>query len=242
MMLVGGKWKRRSTAPRPRSSRPATGARCDGDAETSRPGNRSCGWSLPRTGADRSPPERCDAPRPPGRSGAPSSHPDGGGVSRHRRPLDLAPARATRRPPCGRAAEPRAVPGDRVGIWAPNRPEWLIAQFATARIGLILVNVNPAYRASELEYALNKVGAKALLLARQFRSSGYVDMLRELAPGAGLLPARAPARGPPSGAADRDPARPRTGAGLLRVGRRHGPGRRRPAVAARRNFGSAEPA
>ena len=72
--------------------------------------------------------------------------------------------------------------GDRVGIWAPNRPEWLIAQFATARIGLILVNVNPAYRVSELEYALNKLGVKALLLARQFKSSAYVEMLRELAP------------------------------------------------------------
>ena len=72
--------------------------------------------------------------------------------------------------------------GDRIGIWAPNRPEWLIAQFATARIGLILVNVNPAYRASELEYALGKVGAKALITARQFRTSACLAMLREVAP------------------------------------------------------------
>lgn len=72
--------------------------------------------------------------------------------------------------------------GDRIAIWAPNRPEWLIAQFATARIGLILVNINPAYRTSELEYALNKVGAKALILASQFKSSAYVEMLRDLAP------------------------------------------------------------
>ncbi|HSM20152.1 MAG TPA: AMP-binding protein, partial [Hyphomicrobiales bacterium] len=72
--------------------------------------------------------------------------------------------------------------GDRVGIWAPNRPEWLIAQFATARIGLILVNINPAYRRHELEYALNKVGAKALIAARQFKSSDYLGMLRDLAP------------------------------------------------------------
>lgn len=71
---------------------------------------------------------------------------------------------------------------DRIGIWAPNRPEWLIAQFATARIGLILVNINPAYRTSELEYALNKVGVKALILAPQFKSLAYVDMLQELAP------------------------------------------------------------
>ena len=72
--------------------------------------------------------------------------------------------------------------GDRIGIWAPNRPEWLIAQFATARIGLILVNINPAYRASELEYALNQVGAKALITARQLKTSAYIEMLREVAP------------------------------------------------------------
>jgi fatty-acyl-CoA synthase len=72
--------------------------------------------------------------------------------------------------------------GDRVGIWAPNRPEWLIAQFATARVGVILVNINPAYRRHELEYALNKVGVKALITARQFKSSDYVGMLRDMAP------------------------------------------------------------
>ena len=72
--------------------------------------------------------------------------------------------------------------GDRVGIWAPNRPEWLIAQFATARVGMILVNINPAYRRHELEYALRHVGVKALITARQFKSSDYVAMLRDLAP------------------------------------------------------------
>ena len=72
--------------------------------------------------------------------------------------------------------------GDRIGIWAPNRPEWLIAQFATARIGLILVNINPAYRTAELEYALNRVGAKALITPRQFRKSAYLEVIRELAP------------------------------------------------------------
>jgi len=72
--------------------------------------------------------------------------------------------------------------GDRIGIWSPNRPEWLIAQFATARLGLVLVNINPAYRRSELEYALNKVEAKALITARQFKSSNYIEMLRDLAP------------------------------------------------------------
>ena len=72
--------------------------------------------------------------------------------------------------------------GDRIGIWSPNKPEWLLAQFATARIGLILVNVNPAYRRHELEYVLNKVEAKALITARRFKSSDYIVMLRDLAP------------------------------------------------------------
>ncbi|ANK80894.1 MAG: AMP-binding protein [Rhizobiales bacterium NRL2] len=72
--------------------------------------------------------------------------------------------------------------GDRVGIWSPNRSEWLLAQFATARIGLILVNINPAYRRAELEYALNKVGCAALITAERFKSSDYVGMLNDLAP------------------------------------------------------------
>ncbi|WP_298913785.1 AMP-binding protein [uncultured Roseobacter sp.] len=72
--------------------------------------------------------------------------------------------------------------GDRVGIWSPNRFEWLLAQFATARIGAILVCINPAYRRSELEYALNKVGCMALITARRFKSSDYTGMLSELAP------------------------------------------------------------
>jgi fatty-acyl-CoA synthase len=72
--------------------------------------------------------------------------------------------------------------GDRVGIWAPNRAEWLYVQFGTARIGAILVNINPAYRSSELEYALNKVECKVLVMARRHKSSDYVDMLRALAP------------------------------------------------------------
>jgi fatty-acyl-CoA synthase len=73
-------------------------------------------------------------------------------------------------------------PGDRVGIWAPNTAEWVVTQFATARAGLILVNINPAYRLSELEYALTKVGCKALVTATSFKSSDYVAMLCELAP------------------------------------------------------------
>ncbi|WP_093509507.1 AMP-binding protein [Sphingopyxis sp. YR583] len=73
-------------------------------------------------------------------------------------------------------------PGDRVGIWAPNCAEWVIVQFATAKAGLILVNINPAYRVAELDYALNKVGCAALILAPSHKSSDYVAMLRELAP------------------------------------------------------------
>ncbi|WP_120503793.1 AMP-binding protein [Sulfitobacter mediterraneus] len=72
--------------------------------------------------------------------------------------------------------------GDRVGIWSPNRLEWVLTQFATARIGAILVNINPAYRLSELEYALNKVGCKALVLAPAFKTSDYLGMVRTLAP------------------------------------------------------------
>ena len=73
-------------------------------------------------------------------------------------------------------------PGDRVGIWSPNNAEWVITQFATARAGLILVNINPAYRLAELEYALNKVGCRALVTATEFKTSDYIGMLATLAP------------------------------------------------------------
>ena len=72
--------------------------------------------------------------------------------------------------------------GDRVGVWAPNCAEWIIAQYATARAGIIQVNINPAYRVHELEYVLNKVGCKALITADQFKSSDYIEMLYSLAP------------------------------------------------------------
>ena len=72
--------------------------------------------------------------------------------------------------------------GDRVGIWSPNRLEWVLTQFATARIGAILVNINPAYRLAELEFALNKVACKALVTAASFKSSDYLGMTRTLAP------------------------------------------------------------
>lgn len=73
--------------------------------------------------------------------------------------------------------------GDRVGIWSPNRPEWLLVQFATARIGAILVNINPAYRVAELDYALNKAGVSLLVTAANFKSSHYIGMLQALGAG-----------------------------------------------------------
>ena len=70
--------------------------------------------------------------------------------------------------------------GDRVGIWSPNRAEWVVTQYATARIGIILVNINPAYKTAELRYALQQSGTGLLLLARAFRASDYVGMLVEV--------------------------------------------------------------
>src|SRR5215471_10445893 len=73
-------------------------------------------------------------------------------------------------------------PGDRIGIWSPNNAEWAVTQFATAKAGLVLVNINPAYRLAELEYALNKVGCKALITATRLKTSDYVGMVAALAP------------------------------------------------------------
>jgi fatty-acyl-CoA synthase len=71
-------------------------------------------------------------------------------------------------------------PGDRVGLWAPNRYEWIVIQYATARIGAILVTINPAYKAGELQYALTKTGVSLLVLARGFRQADYVAMVDEV--------------------------------------------------------------
>ncbi len=73
-------------------------------------------------------------------------------------------------------------PGERIGIWSQNNLEWALTQFATAKAGLVLVNINPAYRRAELEYALNKVGCRALILSPAFKSSDYLAMLGDLAP------------------------------------------------------------
>jgi fatty-acyl-CoA synthase len=74
------------------------------------------------------------------------------------------------------------VPGDRVGIWSHNNAEWVLMQLATAQVGLVLVNINPACRTAEGEYALNKVGCKLLVTMARFKTSDYLGMLRELAP------------------------------------------------------------
>ncbi len=90
-------------------------------------------------------------------------------------------------------------PGDRVGIWSPNNAEWVITQFATAKAGLVLVNINPAYRLAELDYALNKVGCRALITATRFKTSDYLGMLATLAPElAHALPGRLSAARLPS--------------------------------------------
>ncbi len=73
-------------------------------------------------------------------------------------------------------------PGDRLGIWSPNNAEWLLTQYAAAKAGVILVTINPAYRATELEYVLNLSQCRGLVLARAFKSSDYVGMVRELLP------------------------------------------------------------
>ncbi len=72
--------------------------------------------------------------------------------------------------------------GDRVGIWAPNCAEWTVLQIATAKVGIILVNINPSYRLHELRYALSQSGCKMIVLADQFKTSNYAQMILELAP------------------------------------------------------------
>src|SRR5215467_9096338 len=77
--------------------------------------------------------------------------------------------------------------GDRVGVWSPNRFEWVVLQYATARIGAILVNINPAYKSSELGYVLNQAGISVLAMSRGFRQNNYVAMLAEVRAGCAAL-------------------------------------------------------
>jgi fatty-acyl-CoA synthase len=72
------------------------------------------------------------------------------------------------------------APGDRIGIWSPNTAEWVLTQFATAKAGLILVNINPAYRILELEHAMRRSGCAALITATRFKNSDYLAMIRRL--------------------------------------------------------------
>jgi fatty-acyl-CoA synthase len=72
--------------------------------------------------------------------------------------------------------------GERIGIWSLNRPEWTLTQFAAAKAGLILVTINPAFRLSELEFAINKVGCAAIVTATAFKNSDYIGMLNTLTP------------------------------------------------------------
>ncbi len=81
--------------------------------------------------------------------------------------------------------------GERIGIWSLNRPEWTLTQFAAAKAGLILVTINPAYRLSELEFALHKVGCAAIVTATAFKTSNYMEMINTLVPElAGAEPGR----------------------------------------------------
>src|SRR5947207_7848361 len=72
--------------------------------------------------------------------------------------------------------------GDRVGMWSPNYAEWVVMQYATAKLGVILVNINPAYRTSEVEYAVRQSGCRLLIAAPSFKTSDYAAMIDEVRP------------------------------------------------------------
>src|SRR5204862_1749882 len=92
---------------------------------------------------------------------------------------------------CARALLARGIgKGDRVGIWAPNRAEWPIVQFATAKIGAILGNINPAYRASELDYVVRQSGLRMLIFAPRLKTSDYLAIVTDLIPERLTQPAR----------------------------------------------------
>ena len=97
--------------------------------------------------------------------------------------------------------------GERTGIWSLNRPEWTLTQFAAAKAGLILVTINPAYRLSELEFALSKVGCAAIVTATAFKTSNYMEMVNTLLPELASAEIRPPAGKPPAAIACGDPGR-----------------------------------
>ncbi len=89
---------------------------------------------------------------------------------------------------CARAFRTMGVePGDRVGIWSPNRIEWTVVQYATAKIGAILVNINPSYRSHELSYALDQSGVSVLVTAEGFKGTSYLDIVNSVRADLGLL-------------------------------------------------------
>ena len=104
-------------------------------------------------------------------------------------------------------------PGERIGIWSPNNAEWVVTQFATAKAGLILVNINPAYRLSELEYALNKVGCRALVTATSFKTQRLCRDDQYAGAGIAACHARTPGCGEAAFAACGDPDRAGDAAG-----------------------------
>ena len=131
--------------------------------------------------------------------------------------------------------------GARIGIWSLNRPEWTLTQFAAAKAGLILVTINPAYRLTELEFALAKVGCAAIVTATAFKTSNYMEMLNTLLPELARRQARRSARGAVAAIARGDPDRR---AGMSRHhsvrggradGRRAPPRRRSPSLPRRCN-------
>ena len=93
-------------------------------------------------------------------------------------------------------------PGERIGIWSPNNAEWVVTQFATAKAGLILVNINPAYRLAELEYALNKVGCRALITATRVQDQRLCRHGQHAGAGTAPRAARPSGRREAAGAAD----------------------------------------
>ena len=97
--------------------------------------------------------------------------------------------------------------GARIGVWSLNRPEWTLTQFAAAKAGLILVTINPAYRLSELEFALAKVGCAAIVTATAFKTSNYMEMLNTLLPELATIATGRTARGAAAAVARGDPGR-----------------------------------
>ena len=124
--------------------------------------------------------------------------------------------------------------GARIGVWSLNRPEWTLTQFAAAKAGLILVTINPAYRLSELEFALAKVGCAAIVTATAFKTSNYMEMLNTLLPELATSHAGRTAGGAAAATARGDPDRRPAIARHDRLRGRDADGRRAAPRAARR--------